>query len=146
MVTKHNVVGYELSGVSVRPLQEHIRHDGSSIAIPIKLRDRVIGAMNIALPENKELDADEAEIVQALAQRIGIAIESATLLEESRRRASKEQAIGAITGKISSSVNLRNVLQTAVEELGRNIPGAEVVIELTSKKDTSQDFFSGEIR
>jgi GAF domain-containing protein len=146
MVSRRKMVGYELSGASVRPLQESIQHNGSSTAIPIKLRDRAIGAMNITLPANKALDADEAEIAQALAQRIGIAIENATLLEESRRRASKEQAIGAITGKIGSSVNLRNVLQTAVEELGRNIPGAEVVIELLSKQDESQDFMSGEIK
>ena len=46
------------------------------------------------------------------------------------RRANKERAIGEISSKISASVNMRNVLQTAVEELGRAIPGSEVLIQL----------------
>jgi GAF domain-containing protein len=98
------------------------------------------------MPDNKALDSDEVDITQALAQRIGIAVESAALLESSQRTAAKEQVIGEITGKIGSSINLRNVLQTAVEELGRNIPGSEVVIELKSQQGKSQDFESGEIK
>ena len=56
-----------------------------------------------------------------------------------------EQVIGEITGKIGSSINLRSMLQTAVEELGRNIPGSEIVIELKSDQGKTQDFSSGEI-
>jgi hypothetical protein len=63
-----------------------------------------------------------------------MALESARLLEDSQRVAAKEQIIGQITGKIGSSINLRNVLQTAVEELGHAIPGSEIVIKLESDK------------
>jgi GAF domain-containing protein len=99
--------------------------------------------MNISLPENKDLDPDEADITHALAQRVGIAIESAILLEESQRAATKEQVIGEITAKIGTSVNLRNVLQTAVEELGHNIPGSEIVIELNRDQVKAQDPVTG---
>jgi len=146
MVTRRKVVGYELSGASIRSLEEPVQGNGSSIAIPIKLRDRVIGTMSISMPENEELNPDEVDITQALAQRIGIAIENATLLEESQRAATKEQVIGEITGRIGSSINLRNVLQTAVEELGRNIPGSEILIELTSQQDKARSSNSGEIK
>jgi GAF domain-containing protein len=146
MVAKRKVVGYELSGASLRPLEEPVQGNGSSMTFPIKLRNRTIGTININMPDNKALDSDEVDITQALAQRIGIAVESAALLESSQRTAAKEQVIGEITGKIGSSINLRNVLQTAVEELGRNIPGSEVVIELKSQQDKAEGFVSGEIR
>ena len=125
-------IGYKLSGSTIQPLKEPAKGNGSSITVPIKLRDRVIGTMNIGLPEDKELEPDEVDITESIAQRVGIAIESATLLEQSQKSAVKEQMIGEITGKIGSSVNLRNVLQTAVEELGHNIPGSEIVIQLQS--------------
>jgi GAF domain-containing protein/HAMP domain-containing protein len=146
MVANRKVVGYELSGVSVRALEEPVQSNGSSMAFPIKLRNRTIGTINISMPDNKKLDLDEVDITQALAQRIGVAVETAALLESSQRTAAKEQVIGEITGKIGSSINLRNVLQTAVEELGRNIPGSEVVIELKSQQDKAEGFVSGEIR
>lgn len=68
-------------------------------------------------------------MIQQIADRLATALENARLLEESQRQASKERAIGEITSKISASVNMRNVLQTAVEELGRAIPGADVMIQ-----------------
>jgi len=64
-----------------------------------------------------------------------IAIESAILLEESQRAAVKEQVIGEVTSKIGASINMRNMLQTAVEELGRAIPGSEIVIQFTEKEE-----------
>jgi GAF domain-containing protein/HAMP domain-containing protein len=135
MTARRKVVGYELSGASIRSLEEPLNNNGSSTAIPIRLRDRLIGTMNINLPENKEMDSDEVDISQALAQRVGIAIESAILLEESQRAAVKEQVIGEVTSKIGASINMRNMLQTAVEELGRAIPGSEIVIQFTEKEE-----------
>jgi GAF domain-containing protein len=147
MVKRRKVVGYELSGTTIRSIDKLVKGKGnrSGMAIPIKLRDRAIGTMNITLPEENELDPDETDISRALAERVGIAIENAILLEETQRSAAKEQMIGEITGKIGSSINLRSMLQTAVEELGRNIPGSEIVIELKSNQDNQQDFSSGEI-
>ena len=135
IVARRKVVGYELSGAFIRSLEAPTHRQDISKAIQIKLRDRVIGVMNISLPEHRELDQEELDISQALAQRIGIAIENAILLEESQRSAAKEQVISDITSKIGTSINLRNVLQTAVEELGRSIPGSEVLIQLQSNQD-----------
>ena len=46
-----------------------------------------------------------------------------------------ERLTADISGKISSSINLRNVLQTAVEELGHVLPGSEVVIQFETGKN-----------
>ncbi|MBI3152827.1 MAG: hypothetical protein HYZ21_11880, partial [Chloroflexi bacterium] len=55
--------------------------------------------------------------------------------QESQSRAIKEQIISEVTSRISSSINLKNILQTAVEELGNAMPGSEVVIKLQNNKD-----------
>ena len=70
---------------------------------------------------------------------MALALENARLLEDSQRRASKERVIGEVTTKISQSINLRNVLQTAVEELGRVMPGSDVVIQLQSSNDGQRE-------
>ena len=92
----------------------------------------MIGSININLPGNRKLNQDETEILEVLAERVGTAIENATLLEETTRRALKENIVSEITAKIGSSINLRNVLETAVEELGRGIPGSEIIIQFNS--------------
>jgi GAF domain-containing protein len=67
-------------------------------------------------------------MLEQAAERLGTAVENVRLLEDSMRRASKERQISEITSKISSSISVRNVLQTAVEELGRALPGSDVSI------------------
>lgn len=68
-------------------------------------------------------------MIEQVADRLATALENARLLEDSMRSANKERVIGEITTKIGASVNIQNVLQTAVEELGRAIPGSDVIIQ-----------------
>jgi GAF domain-containing protein len=104
------------------------------MAIPIKLRGQVIGVMHLQSPSQRAWEKDVIDISQAIADRVALAIENARLLETSQNQAARERTIGEITSKIGASVNLRNVLQTAVEELGRIMPGSDVVIQLEGKR------------
>jgi GAF domain-containing protein/HAMP domain-containing protein len=103
----------------------------SVIVVPIKLRGQVIGAMRIQSPnEEKKWTANEINLSEAVSERLSLALENARLIQESQRQVIKEQTISEITSHIGSSINLENVLRTAVEELGRSIPGSEVIIKL----------------
>jgi len=108
---------------------------GVSLSLPVKLRGEVIGSVDVYTPHLREWDQDELDIVTALLERLALALDNARLLEESQRQASKEAKIGEVTAKIGASINMRNVLQTAVEELGRALPGSEVVIQFQGDKD-----------
>ena len=99
-----------------------------TLQVPIRLRGQVIGVVDLRFQSRRVPEATRT-MIQQIADRLATALENARLLEDSMRRANKERAIGEITTKISSSVNMRNVLQTAVEELGRAIPGSEVLIQ-----------------
>ena len=69
-------------------------------------------------------------MISQAADRLATAFENARLLQDSLRRADQERLVSEITAKIGNSISMRNVLQTAVEELGRAIPGSEVTIRL----------------
>ena len=112
--------------------------DQPAIVIPVKLRGETIGVMNISSPQQgHEWNADELNLVQSVADRLALALENARLLQDSVRRAAKEQKIGQITTRIGASINMRNMLQTAVEELGRALPGSEVVIQFQQERNAA---------
>lgn len=70
----------------------------SFLGVPIRLADRVFG--NLYLTENAghaEFNADEEELVRALAAAAGAAIENATLLAESHRRQRWQTSMMEIT-------------------------------------------------
>jgi adenylate cyclase len=99
------------------------------LSLPIKLRGQVIGSVDVRAPDNRQWDQDEMDIVTAIIERAAVAMENSRLLAESRKRAVKEAKIGEISARIGASINMRNVLQAAVEELGRALPGSEVVLQ-----------------
>ena len=83
---------------------------------------------------------DEINLVRAAAERAGLAIENIRLLDEAQRRAAKERTIGEISSRIATSIDMNDIMQTAVEELGRALPGSEIVLQFENKleKDASR--------
>jgi GAF domain-containing protein len=102
---------------------------GASLAMPIRLRGEIIGSVDVRAPESRNWEQDELDIVSAILERAALSLENARLLQESQERAAKEAKIGEVTAKIGSSINIHNVLQTAVQELGQVIPGSEIIIQ-----------------
>ncbi len=108
------------------------------IIVPIKLRGQVIGTLKIKAPEqDRSWSNDEINLANIISERLSLAIENARLIQESQSRAAKEQIISEVTTRIGSSINLKNILQTAVEELGNAMPGSEVVIKLKNDNDNN---------
>ena len=102
---------------------------GQAAAIPIIFRGQVLGVVVVTFQRPRAPEGAIVMISQA-TDRLATALENARLLQDSLRRADQERLVSEITSKIGNSISMRNVLQTAVEELGRAIPGSEVTIRL----------------
>jgi GAF domain-containing protein/HAMP domain-containing protein len=107
---------------------------GAVVSLPIRLRGEVIGSVDVRTPDNRPWDQDELDIVTAIIERSAIAMENARLLADSQKRAAKERIIGEISAKISMQSEIEELLKTAAQELGHNLPGAEIAIQFS--KDT----------
>lgn len=148
LVRETRRLGYRYSKAGIGPLKSPIhssevaeaattgktnaskKETRSQIVVPIKLRGEVIGILNVTGDSERPWDQDEVDITEAVAERVALAIENVRLLEASQAQASRERTISAVTSRIGASVNMRTILQTAVEELGRIIPGSDIVIQL----------------
>jgi GAF domain-containing protein len=102
----------------------------ANLAIPMKLRGETVGVLNIRSEDKNEWSDDEMDIINAIIERAALSIENARLLEESRKTAERERAIGEISAKIGSGTEIESILRTAVRELGTQIGGAQVTIEI----------------
>jgi len=95
----------------------------------------VIGSVDVRSPENREWNEDELDIVNAIIERAAIALENARLLEDSQILATKERTISEISAKISAQSDVDDLLRIAAQELGRNLPGMEVAIQLNKDRE-----------
>lgn len=108
----------------------------STLAIPIRLRDQVIGVMDIHVPEEHEWDADEIDLVEAVAERLSLALEASLLLKSTQRQAEIERITAEISTKIGASTQFDSIIRTAAEELSRVLGGSEVLVQIQDAPNT----------
>lgn len=100
-----------------------------NLTIPIRLRNNVIGVMNLKTTGEAVITQDEVDIAEAISERLSLAIETASLLHTTQRRADIERITTDISVKVSSSTRFETILQTAAQELSRAL-GGEVIVQI----------------
>lgn len=142
-------LGFSYSESGVKPLQRSVVNEetaeavskgevvhvtgpdqNSRLAIPIHLRGQMIGIMQLNTRSGYKLTEDDADIAKAVAERLSLAIEAATLLQSTQHRADIERVTTNITSRISSSARFETILQTAAQELSRALGGSDVLVQI----------------
>lgn len=121
------------------------RSHTNAAAIPIKLREQVIGMFKLSSKEGA-ISPEALSLVQEAADRLALALENARLLEETQRRARRERLVADITAKVRASSDVETIMQTAVRELGRAIDAdrARVLLGGGSPSDSPRSEGSGD--
>lgn len=100
----------------------------ATLAVPIKLRDEVIGVLNVRTSGKRNWTQDEVGLVQAVAERVAVSAENARLFDQTTSRAERESAVSEITSKIRSTNDPNEMLQIAMNELKQTLNLKEVRI------------------
>ncbi len=141
------VLGYQASESKLTPLakplgseQVHkalalkstVQKDGekATLVVPIRLRDRVIGVLDIQVPDEHNWDQDDVDLAEAVAERLSLSLEASLLLKATQRRAEIERLTAEISTRIGTTSQFDSILQTAAEELSRALGGSEVLVQL----------------
>ena len=127
------IAGYAIdsAGINAFGWNDKIQNQEESFKLPIQVRGIITAWLEI-WPLNGNLSVSEAELLSVLSDRIGQAIESARLFEETIKRASREQMVNKIVTSLSGTLELDRLLQDAVRELGLLPNIAEVVIQVNN--------------
>ena len=104
-------------------LPEATRVAGNELAVPLKVRDQVLGGFRVSKPDGDGVwSPEEIALIESLTDQLSVALESARLYQDTQRRAAQERMLGEIASQFTQSLDLDTVLQIAVQELGQ-LPG-----------------------
>jgi GAF domain-containing protein len=118
--------------------EEQQRGSGSSrstMAIPLKVREQVVGALSFAKDASQTWSAAESALLERLVQQMGLALESAQFFQETQRRAAREQGIRQVTERMRSAVNVEAILQNTVTELARALDAPRAYVRLGTEEE-----------
>lgn len=139
---KQALVGVHFDGNSATPIFEgglDFSIPGNrAIVLPIMLHGDVVGELAIdSEAQGDPLSEDAHSVLQAAADRVAIALENARLVQAAQDRALRERALSEMSSQIGAMVDFEAILQTAVQEVGKMVGGAEVIIQLNAPPDAS---------
>ena len=120
--------------VQARQAGQTVQEGGSTVAIPIKIRDHATGAVRLRKPDDAgEWTTDEITLMEDLTRQLGLTLESARHYRETQRRALREQMTTEITARIRETLDMDTVLQTAIREMGDRLSIARVEVRMSSE-------------
>jgi GAF domain-containing protein len=116
-------MGYRAGDLGLQPIEDgDAKGDDhpDAISLPLKVRGEPIGVIDIKPKEDHEqLDEDAQAMLEAVAERVAVALDNTRLAEQAQRTAWREQIVNQISAKLQRSHDLQAILRTAVTELGR---------------------------
>jgi GAF domain-containing protein len=107
----------------------------SALVVPIVMRGRPIGALGFTDNEGKrQWSADNIALAEAISEQLALAAENLRLVDETQRRAAREQLASEVTARMRETLDMEAVLKTAANEMYRALGLDEIVIRLATDK------------
>jgi PAS domain S-box-containing protein len=92
----------------------HKRPKGTYYGVPIAVGDTFVGVLDYVLPDGLP-DAEEQEALRLLAAQAGIALRNAALYQTERVQAERIRALAAVNQRLSSALDLDQLLRSICE-------------------------------
>jgi len=110
------------------------------VFMPIKLREQVIGVVEVAYDRRQKgrVGEDEVQMLAAFMDQAAVALENVRLFEQVQRRAQREHQIYEIANRLRRSPDISTILQTAVNELGQALRVDRALVRLMVKSREEQ--------
>ncbi len=105
----------------------------SEMAIPLKLKGQVVGALDVQSNQPNAFDDDDITVLQTLASQISVAIDNAELFQQSTRRATEMSFLFSVTTAAASAETLHVALQNVANELQESLNALSVSMYLPQK-------------
>ena len=117
----------------------HARDEAlNSVAVPLILRDEVIGVIGLERPIDRQWSEDELTALQVVAEQVALALDAARLARETERSAWRDRVVSESTAEVWSSAKINEVMKAAVTQLGNKLGASEVIIRLGIDKEVNQ--------
>ncbi|MDX9953057.1 MAG: GAF domain-containing protein [Anaerolineae bacterium] len=107
-----------------------IEMEQGAIALPLKVREQVIGVLDGRKPGGAAWSESELALLQVLAEQLTVALESGRLYRDTQLRAARERLVGEVSGRIRETLDLETMLRTAAEQMRQALDLEDLIVRL----------------
>jgi len=108
--------------------QEGIHDAHAGLGVPIRLRNQILGVLNLRF-EEEYVPQETIQLVERVADRLAVSLETARLLEETQETGQRERATREITDHMRATLDWDDLMQTAVQDIGQAVHASRVFVQ-----------------
>jgi GAF domain-containing protein len=113
--------------------------DGAALVVPLKLREQVIGTMVLQETDPQRSWTDEEiAMAETIAEQVALTVDNLRLMEETQRRAGREQLTRQITDKMRHAVSIDDLIQTAIREMSTALGTSNAFVQLSMPSELAE--------
>lgn len=112
----------------------------ATLVAPIVSRGQPVGALGFTREKSAQAwSEDERALAQAISEQFALAADNLRLVEDTQRRAAREQLTRQIVDRVRAAENIEDILRVTSEALSRQLNASEVVVRLGSETELAGD-------
>ncbi len=108
------------------------------VGAPIYWGDEFLGAVIVVADPPRVFSMDDAALLEMFASRIALAIRNASLLKDEREQRAFAEALVEATAAVTGTLDLDQVLDRILEQVGRVVPGDACNVMLVGPDDVAR--------
>lgn len=130
---RRGVQGYRYDQGAVQPLPAAPTAEKALYVVPVAVQqEQVVGQLAVQTDPEHPLSPEERLLLNAISEQVASALDRARLFEDTRRSAARDQLVGEMSAQMRASLDIDQVLQTAVREMVSALNFAKVEVRLSS--------------
>ncbi len=113
--------------------------DHHDVCLPLKARDKVLGVMNLRLPVNQNVSDYDLQLLEAMADQIGMALENAQLFEAVRQHHERLRQLNVRLSE-TEEMERRRLACELHDQVGQNLTALGInlkIIQTLAPEDTA---------
>ena len=107
------------------------KEHNEDVNTPIILRGKAIGSIMLKRP-SRPWSNKEKTLISDISEQVGLAIENARLVDETRKQATQDQLVSEFSTKLRETLDMDTVVKTAIEEMKKTFNLKEVEVRLNT--------------
>lgn len=109
-------LGYEASERGIRPLEvkeisQDAQRDDGTVTLPLKVRGETIGLLDLTPRSGREPDMETRAMLEAVAERVAMALDSTRLGDQAQHQAEREEILGRLSADLQATTDLNTILR-----------------------------------
>lgn len=93
----------------------------SELALPLKIGNQVIGALDVQSRKNNAFDSEDVAIFQTMADQLAVAIENARLLEATSRQVEELSVLHSVAEAGAEATSVDGLIERATQVIGETL-------------------------